>query len=242
LRISMRRMTHPALDQPPGLPDGAGPAAGWRGRVLERSLRRAAERSLERSMMFVDAARSLIAERGSAGFTIQQAAERAGQSLRVFYQHFESKDDVILAVYEEQVNSQIAAAKAHMEQFTDPLDRLAALIIGDSDLPARKPTPLETALAHFRFKLLQTNPDAVLVIEEQYVTLMRDTVRQAADAGRLDGCDPDVGGYFVASVKNEFYFGGFLLRKQRSLPAPSLLDLARFCLRGLGADLPPSFR
>ncbi len=84
-------------------------------------------------------------------------ADRAGQSLRTFYQHFESKDDVILAVYEEFFDERVTHAKAHVEEHDDPLDRLAALLIGASDLPNLEPTPLEVALSHFRYQLLQTN-------------------------------------------------------------------------------------
>jgi AcrR family transcriptional regulator len=210
--------------------------------VLTRSLARQAQRSLEKSAFFVEAAHDLIEERGSAGFTIQEVADRAGQSLRVFYQHFESKDDVILAVYEEFFDHQVALAKAHVERYTDPLERLAALIIGGTDLPALEPSALEVALSHFRHQLLQTNPDDVKSVEEQYESLVRQMVHEAVEAGYLDDSDPDAGAYFISSIKNEYYFGGFILRKRLAPSLPSLSQLARFCLRGLGSDLPQTLR
>ncbi len=168
-------------------------------------------------------------------------ADRAGQSLRTFYQHFESKDDVILAVYEEFFDERVTHAKAHVEEHDDPLDRLAALLIGASDLPNLEPTPLEVALSHFRYQLLQTNPDEVCAIEDQYEMLVRQMVQEAVAAGRLDRCDPDASAYFLASVKNEYYFGGFILAKRLTPALPTVVEMARFCMRGLGSDLPRSF-
>jgi AcrR family transcriptional regulator len=214
---------------------------GWRTRVLNRSLQQATQRSLERSAQFVTAAHELIEARGSAGFTIQEVADRAGQSLRTFYLHFESKDDVILAVYEEFFEEKMAQARAHVNQYSDPLDRLAAFIIGGNDLPNLEPTAFEVALSHFRFQLLQTNPDGVLAVEEAYEALARQMVHAAADAEELDLRDPDVGAYFITTIKNEYYFGGFILRKRLAPELPSLVELARFCLQGLGAELPSSF-
>ncbi len=214
---------------------------GWRARVLNRSLQQAAQRSLERSELFVTAARELIEERGSAGFTIQEVADRAGQSLRTFYLHFESKDDVILAVYEEFFEQKVALARAHVDRYSDALDRLAAFIIGGNDLPNLEPTPFEVALSHFRFQLLQTNPDGVRGVEEAYEALARQMVHAAVDAGELDLRDPDAGAYFITTIKNEYYFGGFILRKRLAPELPSLVEMARFCLRGLGAELPSSF-
>jgi hypothetical protein len=77
--------------------------AGWRSRILTRSLERATQRSLDRASAFIQAAKSLLDEEGAAGFTVQQVADLAGQSLRSFYQHFSSKDDLLLALFEEDL-------------------------------------------------------------------------------------------------------------------------------------------
>ena len=37
--------------------------------------------------------------------TVQEVADEAGQSLRTLYQYFESKDDLLLAVYEEAMGT-----------------------------------------------------------------------------------------------------------------------------------------
>src|SRR4051812_25426833 len=56
----------------------------------------------------VAAARDLAAATGSSAFTVQQVVERAGGSLKSFYRHFEGKDDLLLALLEE--DSRVGAA------------------------------------------------------------------------------------------------------------------------------------
>ena len=52
---------------------------------------------------FLDAAFELIDEKGSTEFTIQEVIERSKQSLRGFYEYFDGKDELVLALFEETV-------------------------------------------------------------------------------------------------------------------------------------------
>ena len=49
----------------------------------------------------IQAAAALLERSNGDGFTVQDVADEAGQSLRTLYQYFESKDDLLLAVFEE---------------------------------------------------------------------------------------------------------------------------------------------
>src|SRR5690349_16193881 len=77
------------------------PAGSWRDRALARSLEPARARSVDRLERLLDAARELANETGSAGFTVAQVAGRAGVSLKGFYRSFASKDDLLVALLEE---------------------------------------------------------------------------------------------------------------------------------------------
>jgi AcrR family transcriptional regulator len=58
-----------------------------------------AERELDaRPEQFVQAARDLATESGSAAFTVAQVTARAGLSLKAFYRCFRSKDELLLAL------------------------------------------------------------------------------------------------------------------------------------------------
>ena len=77
-------------------------AAGtWRDRALERSLEAPRARSVDRLERLVAAARDLANETGTAGFTVAQVAQRAGLSLKSFYRCFAGKDDLLVALLEE---------------------------------------------------------------------------------------------------------------------------------------------
>ena len=80
---------------------------GWQDRALDRSLADARARDVERMERCVAAARDLATETTSANFTVAQIAARAGLSLKSFYRCFPGKDELLLALLED--DSQIGA-------------------------------------------------------------------------------------------------------------------------------------
>ena len=85
-----------------------GDAADWQARVVRRSLRTATQRSIDRGTSLVRAAARLLERTNGDRFTVQDVADEAGQSLRTLYQYFESKDDLLLAVFEESMRTYAA--------------------------------------------------------------------------------------------------------------------------------------
>ena len=81
--------------------DGEVPA--WRQRAVSKSLKAARSRAEKRVQRFMDAAFELIDEKGTTDFTIQEVIDRSEQSLRGFYQYFDGKDELLLALFEETV-------------------------------------------------------------------------------------------------------------------------------------------
>ena len=53
----------------------------------------------------MQAAARLLERTNGDRFTVQDVADEAGQSLRTLYQYFESKDDLLLAVFEEAMRT-----------------------------------------------------------------------------------------------------------------------------------------
>src|SRR3954463_10169011 len=96
----------------------------WRQRAVSRSLTAARSRAEQRIQRFLDAAFELIDEKGTTEFTIQEVIDRSKQSLRGFYQYFDGKDELILALFEETVRESIEDLGRVAESETEPLDRL----------------------------------------------------------------------------------------------------------------------
>lgn len=88
----------------------------WRTRALDRSLEPAATRSMERLERVLVAARELTDANEDASFTVAEVADRAGVSLKSFYRSFTGKDDVFLALLEDD-------SRAGAAMLRDALDR-----------------------------------------------------------------------------------------------------------------------
>ena len=114
---------------PPGEDAGSGDAR-WRERALERSLRSARDRALSRSDRFMAAATDLMRETDRTDFTVQEIVERSKMSLRSFYQHFASKDELVLALLEEGIRGVIERLRVQVDRHDDPVDRLRTFVTG----------------------------------------------------------------------------------------------------------------
>ena len=92
----------------------------WRARALDRSLEPAATRSMERLERLLAATRDLTDATEDASFTVVEVAERAGVSLKSFYRSFTGKDDLLLALLEEDSRAGAAMVRAALDRAADP--------------------------------------------------------------------------------------------------------------------------
>ena len=95
----------------------------WRQRAVERSTRAAKLRAEQRVQGFLDAAQQLLGERGTTDFTVQEVVDRSKQSLRSFYQHFDGKHELLLALFEDALSSSAVEIREAVETESDPLVR-----------------------------------------------------------------------------------------------------------------------
>jgi AcrR family transcriptional regulator len=109
------------------LKGGDGP--GWRHRAVSKSLQAARTRAEQRVQRLLDAAFTLIDERGTSEFTIQEVVDRSKQSLRGFYQYFEGKDELLFALLEESIREALDDLHSAVESESKPLERLRAFTI-----------------------------------------------------------------------------------------------------------------
>src|ERR1700739_782002 len=129
----MDALAAPAEDEP-----------AWKQRAVERSTRAAKQRAEQRVQRFLDAAQAIITEKGSTDFTVQDVVNRSSQSLRSFYQHFDGKHELLLALFEDalrRATTQIApAAGAQPNPLAPPRPALQLLFeLSRPDPGARRP-------------------------------------------------------------------------------------------------------
>jgi AcrR family transcriptional regulator len=165
-------------------PAGGDPEARWRARAVERSLRNARARAMTRSDRFIAAANQLLIETGRTDFTVQEIVERSKMSLRSFYQHFASKDDLLLALFEELIREWVARLRVQVLRSDDPVEQLRTYING---MVASVPedTAPSRALTIYHLRLAETHPSEFAHALSPQVDLLLEILETGAAAGRF---------------------------------------------------------
>ena len=138
--------------------------SSWEQRMLERSLDSARIQALARSGEFVHAALALLEEEGSVDFTVQDVVQHSGGSLRRFYQLFSSKDDLVLALFEELITQLVEHIPASVQAGAPPLDRLETCVrtlwdfVRGEDAP---PAKIVRSMAALHNQLAASRPDGL---------------------------------------------------------------------------------
>ena len=224
-------MARDAHDEPEG-----DASADWQRRVVGRSLRTAAERSVDRGRALIDAAAVVLERSGGDDITVQEVADEAGQSLRTLYQYFESKDDLLLAVFEEAMRTYALLIERAIGDLTDPLERLAGAMIAAARMPELSGRGLDRGLVRLRLKLSEVQPDLVGRAQSAVTALVSDLVHEAAAAGQLHVADPEAATFMLLSL-NASFITAATIGNDAGVRPPDVAGIAAFCLRGLGADL-----
>ena len=214
--------------------DGLELETDWHRRVVGRSLRTATERSVDRGMNLIRAAVTVLNRTNGEDITVQDIADEAGQSLRTLYQYFESKDDLLLAVFEEAMRTYAEMIARAIEDLTDPLERLAGAMVAAVRLAEVRGTGVDRGLARLRLKLSEVEPEKVGRAQAAVIALIRGLVEDAAAARRIVAPDPD-GATFALLSLNAAYITTGTLGNDAGVSRPEPEEIIAFSLRGLGA-------
>jgi AcrR family transcriptional regulator len=208
--------------------------ADWHRRVVGRSLRKAADRSVDRGMNLIRAAATVLDRSGGEDITVQEVADEAGQSLRTLYQYFESKDDLLLAVFEEAMRTYAELIGRAISELTDPLERLAGGLLALVRMPAFSDGARARGLSRLRLRLSETQPDLIARAQSAVTTLLHGLVDDAVTAGRVPATDPESATFVLVSL-NTAFITAETLGSDTGVRRPDALGLIAFGLRGLGA-------
>jgi AcrR family transcriptional regulator len=182
-------MTSPSEQAPSG---GSG-SSSRRELAVARSLDSARSRAENRVQRFMDAALELVRDGSGKDFTVQEVVERSGQSLRSFYQYFEGKHELLLALYEESVASTVAFLEAAVAEVDDPLERLHVFAVEYHELC--RPTPGRVGdqpgamafMTEFALQLLTQYPKEAARAFAPLTALFRRLLQDAVAAGVVRG-------------------------------------------------------
>ena len=226
--------------------DAAGSAdeadvADWQRRVVGRSLDGARRRSIDRGARLIRAAAKVLERTNGESLTVQDVADEAGQSLRTLYQYFASKDDLLLAVYEESSGTYARLIRAAIAEVDEPVERLAAGLIAATRMPAlHGRSGVDRGLSGLRLQLSQAEPALLARSQEPVTAVFRELVAEAFEATSSVPMGIDQGTYFVLAVRSSFTLST-TLGNDLSVELPDPIEASLFCLGGLGLGRPRSW-
>jgi AcrR family transcriptional regulator len=157
----------------------------WKQRAVERSTRAAKLRAEQRVQRFLDAAQAIIREKGNTDLTVQEVVDRSRQSLRSFYQHFDGKHELLLALFEDALGRATDQIRAAASGQSDPLDRLKVAVQLLFELSRPDPTARRPLFTDFAPQLLLSHPTEVRVAHAPLLALLTELMEQADAAGEL---------------------------------------------------------
>ncbi|MEX5712974.1 TetR/AcrR family transcriptional regulator [Parafrankia sp. FMc6] len=215
--------------------------ADWHRRVVGRSLHSAQRRSIDRGARLIRAAAAVLERSNGQSLTVQDVADEAGQSLRTLYQYFASKDDLLLAVYEEAMRTYARIIRAAIATIEDPVERLAGGVIAAARMPAlHDKAGVDRGLSQLRLQIGQVDPNLVARSQAPVTALYQELIGDAT-AAVATASAPVLGveqaTYFLMSVRTSLVLST-TLGNEYGLRLPDVMDLSVFCLGGLGIVRP----
>lgn len=216
--------------------DGNEPA--WRERAVSRSLNAARSRAEQRVQRFLDAAFTLIDEKGTTEFTIQEVIERSKQSLRGFYQYFNGKDELLLALFEETVREATDDLHNVVDSTSEPLEKLRVFTVrlhewcDPSEKPSKTSAHNRRPIMEFSVQLTVDHSERVKAAMAPISRMMFELVEGANAAGAIHVTDVRRAAALMQQTVMYSWFGNRLVENARMrLTAEATWD---FCLHGLG--------
>ncbi len=216
---------------------GAVDEPAWRQRAVSRSLHAARSRAEQRVQRFLDAAFELIDEKGTTDFTIQEVIDRSKQSLRGFYQYFDGKDELILALFEDSILESAADLSEVVSAESDPLARLRAFTLRlhewcePADTPRKRGSHNRRPISEFSVQLAVAHPARVKAALEPVSRMLLDLVEDAVEAKAIHVRDTRHAAVLVQQTVMYSWFGNRLIEDPRKrLTAEETWE---YCLHGL---------
>jgi AcrR family transcriptional regulator len=209
----------------------------WRQRAVSRSLTSARSRAEERVQRFLDAAFALIDEKESTDFTIQEVIERSQQSLRAFYQHFNGKDELLLALFEESVGEAADDIRAAVEAESTPLERLHVFVVRLHSWcdPYQRPRPRGShnrlPIMDFMLRLAADHPERVKAGMMPVSGLLLELLDAAVAAHAIEVTDTRHAAALIQQTVLSSWLGDRLVHNPRAHPTAE--ETWAFCLHGL---------
>lgn len=183
----------------------------------------------------VAAASKSVRERGVRGLSVAVVLEQAQLSTRAFYRHFESKDQLVAAVFSEMTRNEVARLKRNMAAASTPVEAVAAWIEGRFDLAFDDNTESDLRRLLMEAQSKISAPDEP--VSPPYPVIVEPLVEQL-EHGLREGVFHDI--VPATAAKSLYGVVWAACQRQRGISHAERQETRRralrFCLRGLGVS------
>lgn len=185
---------------------------------------------------FIKTAVAILSETGRTDFTVQEVVARSKTSLRAFYQHFSSKDELLLALFDRTMAQ---STRAWREE-TAGLDSTAAMRLVIDRISAQPESStqdsLNRALSLYNQHLAETRPRDYARVLSPLHQLISDIVQRGITEGVFQ---PALDIRAAAAIIMQIVLGALRLHWLGAELTGAPIDAAQlydFCIRALGAE------
>jgi AcrR family transcriptional regulator len=170
-------------------------------RLAERTVRDARERAEAEVRVFVAAGLEVLRRTGAQRLTVAEVLAEAGRSTRAFYRHFESKDELLLAIYEHEARASVADLRAQIEGAGRPRDALLAWIDATLALAFDPRRARRTRVLAAEAKRLQAEyPAEFAAIADAQLEPLAETLARGHGDGTFPDARPEIDARSVHAV------------------------------------------
>ena len=181
----------------------------------------------------VRAASEAVREEGIKGLNVAEVLSRTGIGTRAFYRHFDSKDQLVAAVFLDMARAETRRLRRRMASSSNPVDAVVAWIDGRLDLAFTD--EIKSGLRQMSLEAQSQMFAAPDVISAAYTAIMTPLIEQI-ERGVAQGCFTDVDpAAHALSIHGVFWSGVERQWATRDQDRGRVRrTTVQFCLRGLG--------
>ncbi len=220
--------------------------ARWEERSARRVLETGRDQILERSRKIVEAAYDLLDEEGLEGLTIRAVLNKTGLSRRAFYERFEGKDDLVLAVFEQTIRNATHFFTELIARSGDPMERLRQILTyivlgkGMLSIPGEQRSYRRgAALSREHLRLAESRPHDLQMALRPLIALIAQELSDGMDAGVVRRDDPQRLAVLVYNVVSTTVHSELLasedIQPDEASKAKLADDIWEFCRRAIAA-------
>jgi AcrR family transcriptional regulator len=181
----------------------------------------------------MDAALKVMRRNGFLGASVQDILDHAGLSTRAFYRQFQSKDDLLLAMFRTAAGPDVDHVAQQVAAATSPVEAVRIWVNELLDIAYDRRRIQRLVMFNNSARQTVGYDDEVAWLEDHLAAPLVEALRRGAADGSLPGADPVPDAYSIFDLV--WSVAGPDVRQRRPIERVDACDhVLRFCMPALG--------